>query len=826
MVHKSLFLVLLLGGVAWADTGYKNTIKVTETDNSPQCTAGQLVFQPGQVTCAGQKATLNITGGGGGSSSLAIWDGTTKVSSPTASIRFETDQFVVGLTGSATAEVSLNVSSVTLQGNAVSLADLKTQSDAIRIDTGTLLTQSSATATYLQNSSATATYINKNDPVAYKDVNQTWTAPQTLTSSVTVGIAGITTVNVSSKVVWADGTISTTAVVSSPGGAGDITAVNTNGGEGLMGGQASGDVSLILASTVAFLNKSNSWSGGTQTFGSSMTVKDHIVMSAAGGSFLASNAATFMSFGYNTGYWSSDWRNYNTGVGGSFFRMDHDGFIYYTAASGNPATLTERYGVYQGRNYFIDSTGIGFNGRSSPPKFVLDVRGSAGFGATGSSVTISNTAYIAGSTFTYGGNVIMPTVQVSSKVVWADGSISTTSFKGGGGAGDGTGYELQPASVTVNLAKGAIIATMTVNGIDLNFPAGVGGGGYFSIDTSSNITFLAGTGGVSWGAITGGDPMAQSDLAGLFNGVYAATTTVGNNLATETTNRTNGDIAVGQATGTINTAMDIKFNNVAGSTMTLATDTSTLRTDLGATAVATGTINGIVSDHTDRLNKVGVDTTTINNVVSANTSRLNDVGVATTTLKTDIDTRAIKADVSASTTATRAVLNTVGTDTTTLKGLIVAVGNDTATIRGLVNLTGVSTGTIAVATGTIRSDLNQVKLDTGTLRNDIKTIVISTPTAGDTNMAQIKFATPVTITRISCSTNVNTATIQFDERGEATPNTAGTDVMSGTLACDTDDQSTTSFANAGIAADAPLNLQIASVTGQPGIVRIYIEYIQ
>lgn len=98
------------------------------------------------------------------------------------------------------------------------------------------------------------------------------------------------------------------------------------------------------------------------------------------------------------------------------------------------------------------------------------------------------------------------------------------------------------------------------------------------------------------------------------------------------------------------------------------------------------------------------------------------------------------------------------------------------------------------------------------------------PVTGDDGAIQWKFATAITITRISCDTDVGTVTIQLDERGETTPNSAGTDVMSSTLVCDTNNQATTSFANAGIAADAPLNVDIDATASSPTQLRIHVDY--
>lgn len=76
-MHKKLLLTLLLASVSSADTGWKDMVNVTETDNSPKCQVGQLKFSPGSVTCHGQSATITTgSGGGGGSSGYAVEPGT------------------------------------------------------------------------------------------------------------------------------------------------------------------------------------------------------------------------------------------------------------------------------------------------------------------------------------------------------------------------------------------------------------------------------------------------------------------------------------------------------------------------------------------------------------------------------------------------------------------------------------------------------------------------------------------------------------------------------------------------------------------------------
>ena len=104
-----------------------------------------------------------------------------------------------------------------------------------------------------------------------------------------------------------------------------------------------------------------------------------------------------------------------------------------------------------------------------------------------------------------------------------------------------------------------------------------------------------------------------------------------------------------------------------------------------------------------------------------------------------------------------------------------------------------------------------------------KTINIFDPTTGDTNQVQIYWPAAVTMARIVCSVDTGTVSINFDERAEATPNTAGTDTLATALVCDTDSQSTASFSDSGIAADVPHNLQITATSGSPTVVRIHAK---
>jgi len=110
------------------------------------------------------------------------------------------------------------------------------------------------------------------------------------------------------------------------------------------------------------------------------------------------------------------------------------------------------------------------------------------------------------------------------------------------------------------------------------------------------------------------------------------------------------------------------------------------------------------------------------------------------------------------------------------------------------------------------------------LKSGSKSVTIQSPTTAITNLIQWEFPSAITISEIACSTDTGTATIQLDERARVTPNTAGTNVLTSSLVCDNDSQVSSTFTNAGIAADVPLNLQVTAVASTPGVVRVHLQY--
>ena len=149
---------------------------------------------------------------------------------------------------------------------------------------------------------------------------------------------------------------------------------------------------------------------------------------------------------------------------------------------------------------------------------------------------------------------------------------------------------------------------------------------------------------------------------------------------------------------------------------------------------------------------------------------------------------------------------TLGTDD--VAGLVVA--NDT-------DLLGDRSLTLS-ATGVMTADPELYTIK--------KSINILNPTTGESNKIAFEYPLPATITEVSCSVDTGTVTIQFDERVRSTPNTAGTNVLTSSLICDTDTESSNTFSNAVIAGDVPVNLQITATSGSPTIVRIHVESTQ
>lgn len=105
-----------------------------------------------------------------------------------------------------------------------------------------------------------------------------------------------------------------------------------------------------------------------------------------------------------------------------------------------------------------------------------------------------------------------------------------------------------------------------------------------------------------------------------------------------------------------------------------------------------------------------------------------------------------------------------------------------------------------------------------------KDITIFDPVTGDSGRVQFRLPFAGTITSVACAVKAATsATINFDVRAIATPDTGGTAVLTSGLACDVDSAVSTTFSSTAVAADVPVALTISVVSGTPDTLRVTIK---
>jgi hypothetical protein len=107
---------------------------------------------------------------------------------------------------------------------------------------------------------------------------------------------------------------------------------------------------------------------------------------------------------------------------------------------------------------------------------------------------------------------------------------------------------------------------------------------------------------------------------------------------------------------------------------------------------------------------------------------------------------------------------------------------------------------------------------------------LESPVATDDDILQWEPAGAFTITEVACSTDTGTATINFNENVNTTPNTAGTAILNADIVCDTDRQSScasgcdvNTISNAGITAGNLVSMVVTSVDSAPTKLRIHIK---
>lgn len=106
----------------------------------------------------------------------------------------------------------------------------------------------------------------------------------------------------------------------------------------------------------------------------------------------------------------------------------------------------------------------------------------------------------------------------------------------------------------------------------------------------------------------------------------------------------------------------------------------------------------------------------------------------------------------------------------------------------------------------------------------IVTMNLENPTPADAGKFQWKPKNPLTFTRITCSTDVGTATVSLEARSESLPNTTGTPVVIIPFVCTPTTTIVTAFTNPVVPTNSPVALIVWAINGTPGVVRVHAEY--
>jgi hypothetical protein len=101
---------------------------------------------------------------------------------------------------------------------------------------------------------------------------------------------------------------------------------------------------------------------------------------------------------------------------------------------------------------------------------------------------------------------------------------------------------------------------------------------------------------------------------------------------------------------------------------------------------------------------------------------------------------------------------------------------------------------------------------------------VENPSATDSGIFQHKWHSKIHFTRITCSVDSGTVSINFDIRTESNPNGSGTPVLPNALACTPTTALTTTFSSASVIGESPVALIITGTTGAPAVVRVHAEY--
>jgi len=140
----------------------------------------------------------------------------------------------------------------------------------------------------------------------------------------------------------------------------------------------------------------------------------------------------------------------------------------------------------------------------------------------------------------------------------------------------------------------------------------------------------------------------------------------------------------------------------------------------------------------------------------------------------------------------------------------------------------VDTNTTYTAGRSLTLDGTTINADAELYTDNIFTFNLENPVTGDDgDFGHPGVAVAFTVTKVICNTDTGTATINIEERVSTTPNTAGTDILSTDLVCDSNRQSScasgcdvNTITNARIDAEDVLALMISAVANSPTKLRV------
>lgn len=185
--------------------------------------------------------------------------------------------------------------------------------------------------------------------------------------------------------------------------------------------------------------------------------------------------------------------------------------------------------------------------------------------------------------------------------------------------------------------------------------------------------------------------------------------------------------------------------------------------------------------------------------------------------------------------------------TTQVKGILpTANGGTGSAFFAISGPTAARTYTLPDANATIQTNAADITIaDGGTgagtaaaartnlgVDTETRSFVIFDPVTTDSGRQQFELPWAATVTRVYCSVKAATSvTINLDKRAEATPDTAGTNVLSAGLVCDTNGQTSCSagcdvatISSASVTTRSPVALTISALTGTPDTLRVTVEF--